>query len=147
MLQFETPKRSTAYLLNRYLGRATFQTFVVDPPTMLAFGIGAVLLAAKFFKGNKRLVFILCAVFQLIFWVCGPMMYWDHPFFASQGMGNDFMWNGYLMGLRVMPISSIPTYQNSLFNAIAIISWLIQPLCLYFGVTLGRRLAQKLGWD
>lgn len=131
---------------NRVLGRATFQTFVVDPPTMLAFGIGAVLLAVKFFKGNKRLIFVACAIFQLVFWVCGPMMYWDHPFFASKGTGNDFMWNGYLMGARVMPLSEIPTYHNPLFNTIAIVSWLIQPICLYWGVSLGWKLVRKLNW-
>ncbi|MBI4369385.1 MAG: hypothetical protein HY547_04070 [Elusimicrobia bacterium] len=129
--------------VSRYLGRATFQTFVVDPPTMLAFGIGVVLLAAKFFKGNKKFILGACVLFQLLFWICGPMMYFDAPFFADQGTGNDFMWNGYLMGFRVVPESAIPTYRSPIHNAIAVISWLIQPLFLYWGVKLGWQLARR----
>ncbi|MEK6543991.1 MAG: hypothetical protein AABZ44_06105, partial [Elusimicrobiota bacterium] len=64
---------------------------------MVLFGLAAVLVSVKFLKSNKRFIWAVCAVFQLIFWIAGPMMYLDVPFFAKQGTGNEFMWNGYLM--------------------------------------------------
>ncbi|MBI4669192.1 MAG: hypothetical protein HY747_08400 [Elusimicrobia bacterium] len=126
--------------VTRWLGRATLRTFIVDPPTMLVFGIGAVLIAAKFLKGNQKFVFWACAVFQLVFWIFGPMMYFDHPHFAAKGLGNDFMWNGYLMGLRVVPAEMIPTYTSPVMNVLAVIGWLVQPIFLYLGVCLGWRI-------
>ncbi|MBI2071302.1 MAG: hypothetical protein HYT79_11990 [Elusimicrobia bacterium] len=132
-------KNSDRHHYPLFLGRATFQTFVVDPPTMLAFGIGAALVAVKFLKGNKKFLFWACVLFQLSFWIFGPMMYFDHPFFAKQGLGNDFMWNGYLMGLRVVPESMIPTYRYPLMNVLAAIGWLVQPFFLYWGARLGLR--------
>lgn len=110
---------------------------------MLLFGAGATLLAEKFVKNNKKFVLAACAVFQLIFWIAGPMMYFDHPFFAKQGLGNDFMWNGYLMGLKAVQAQYIPTYHNALFNTLALIGWLTQPLFLYWGVQLGYKIAAK----
>src|SRR5205809_1028901 len=133
--------------LTKKLGYTTFRTFVVDPPTMLAFGIAATLLILKTAKREpKKFIFWACAIFQVSFWVVGFMMYFDHPFFASQGLGNDFMWNGYLLGLRVVPRSWIPTYHSEAMNFLAMAGWIIQPFFLYWGVKLGTRWALKKRW-
>lgn len=133
--------------LRKQLGCATFRTFVVDPPTMLAFAAASTLVILKIAKQEpKKIIFWTCAIFQLCFWVLGPMMYFDHPFFASQGLGNDFMWNGYLMGARVVPLSWIPTYKSEAMNFIAMVGWIVQPFCLFLGYKLASQWAKKKGW-
>lgn len=122
---------------------AGLATFIVDPPTMLVAGAAFAWLGAKFLRPRLRegswlrenVVLLLCAAFQLSFWVLGPMMYFDVPFFARQGLGNDFMWNGYLLGYKV--VRDIPTYHSARMNALAVAGWLVQPFFLWFGVQLG----------
>lgn len=126
----------------RWLRPSGLCTFVVDPPTMLIAGACFVFVSVRFLMrrfgrpAGRRMLFALCAVFQLVFWVLGPMMYFDHSFFASRGLGNDFMWNGYLLGARVVD-TTVPTYHSPLWNAVAVLSWLVQPLFLWLGVQLG----------
>lgn len=122
-------------------------TFVVDPPTMLIAGVvfagvGAKWIRPRLAEGSwlrRNVVFLLCAAFQLVFWTLGPLMYFDVPYFAGRGLGNDFMWNGYLMGLKVVD-TTVPTYHSPLWNAVAVLGWLVQPLFLWLGVQLGYML-------
>ncbi len=121
------------------LGLGLLPTFVVDPPTMLVAGFAFAYIGVHVLKPRlagwwrDNIILVLCVLFQAVFWILGPLMYWDHPFFAAQGLGNDFMWNGYLMGFTVVD-TTIPTYHSAGLTALAVFCWLIQPLFLWLGV-------------
>jgi hypothetical protein len=117
-------------------------TFVVDPPTMLLAGVVFVGVTVRWImprigrQAGRKVLFGLCAAWQLAFWVLGAMMYFDVPYFAERGLGNDFMWNGYLFGLQVVD-TTVPTYKSMGWNALAFLGWAVQPVFLWLGVQLG----------
>lgn len=116
-------------------------TFVVDPPTMLVLGALYAVVGVHWLKPRlsgwwkENIVSALCVPTTLGFWVIGALCYWDHPFFTARGLGNDFMWNGYLMGFKV--VKAIPSYDSTGLTALAMLLWAIQPLFLWLGVQAG----------
>ena len=136
------PEASASRAPSKSRAGVLLPTFIVDPPTMLVAGIAFVFLTVRFIMPRtgratgRKVLFGLCAAFQLFFWVLGPMMYFDVPFFAEQGLGNDFMWNGYLLGFKLVD-TTVPTYHSCGWNALAVLGWLVQPLFLWLGVQAG----------
>lgn len=128
--------------LKRPAGIAFLPTFIVDPPTMLVLGAFYAVLGVHFLRPRlsgrlkEHIVAALCVPTTLSFWILGAMMYWDLPFFASRGLGNDFMWNGYLLGFMAVD-TTIPTYHSEGWTALAFFLWAVQPLFLWLGVQAG----------
>jgi hypothetical protein len=120
-------------------------TFIVDPPTMLVAGAVFAWLGDKFLRPRMKegplrdnVVLLLCASFQVFFWVSGSLLYFE---VIGKGYGNDFMWNGYLMGYKA--VKSIPTYHSGFYNGLALAGWLVQPFFLWLGVQLGYNLVRR----
>lgn len=90
----------------------------------------------------------------LLMWTLGMIPYfnWMYPPDVYFGIfsesvvgvtGNDFMWNGFLLGfgLRVVPSEFIPTYHYAIFNIYAVLYWLSFVPVFMFGVSEGRTTA------
>ncbi|OGL74477.1 hypothetical protein A3C96_04025 [Candidatus Uhrbacteria bacterium RIFCSPHIGHO2_02_FULL_60_10] len=131
-------------------------TFLVDPLTMLVVGLGATvafllvgregLRAREKFLARKRLLNVLLTAFFMVFIAMEILTYFDvlpHPFDAAK-TGNDFMWNGYVDWL-FGPLfdTAVPTYRSFGMTALAFLLFLLQPVCLLLGRSLGFKLARS----
>lgn len=88
----------------------------------------------------------------LLMWVGGLMPYFNliyppdvyfgiFPESVVGVLGNDFMWNGFLLafrGARLVPLELIPTYKYFIFNIYAVLYWLSFIPVFMWGLSEGR---------
>jgi hypothetical protein len=123
-------------------GAFVLPTLIVDPPTMLVLGLLYAVAGVHWLRPRlsgwwkEHVVSLLCVPTTLGFWIVGAMCYWDLPFFAERGLGNDFMWNGYLLGFQLVD-TTVPTYRSAGWTTLAILLWAVQPVFLWLGVQAG----------
>jgi hypothetical protein len=140
-------------LRNAALGPSAPQrlhTFAVDPPTFFIVGLVAAFVGMLNLKGRaltkgeflsrKRIIDVALVLFALGFWTLESLAYFNvtaHPFDPAK-TGNDFMWNGYLEWF-VGPLvdTTVPTFTSARWNLFALALWILQPLALLWGRSIG----------